>query len=181
MKKKVQQLDSSYLKKSPLWCLGRLLFPRLDVLFLCQHCFFCFENLLPHVYILPHPTFIDNNSICSHYFSLLGYQPVYIVFACKIGTSGSSAGILFTTSVSHFQVKWIPKRAIEENARYEGLMIRVFFLWLLHFNWPSFCMNGHRSLNNNVNIFLSLLEISTNICHFHCHIKLASSCHPMTD
>lgn len=44
-----------------------------------------------------------------------------LVFACKIGTSESSAGILFTTPVCFFQVKWIPERDSEEKARDEGL------------------------------------------------------------
>jgi len=44
-----------------------------------------------------------------------------------MGTSESSAGILCTSPVSHFQVKWSPKRDGEEKARYEGLMILGLF------------------------------------------------------
>lgn len=127
-KKKVQQVRSSCLKKVLLWRSEKILFAKLDVLFLCQH-YFSVLRASSHIhtfFLILHLQIIIPYAL--FFFPFCQTPSLYTAFACKIGTSDFSAGNLFTTSVSCFQVKWIPKRASEEKARYEGLMLLAGFL-----------------------------------------------------
>lgn len=104
---------------------------------------------------------------CLLFFSL-DSQPIYSL-CLQNRHFEYSAENLFTTSVSCFQVKWIPKRASEEKARYEGLMlVAVFCNCCISIGLSSIQMD----IDLRTAIFLFALEMSTKICYFHCYIKL---------
>ena len=142
---------------------------------------FRFKSLLPRTYILPHPTFIANNPICSHYFSLLRYQTTYSLCLQN----------------GHFWVlSWNPvyKPSLSFSSQVESKKRwwRKGQIWRADDPWPFFCncciLMGLPSVRMDTGLWTMMLVFSylyykwvQNICHFNCCIQLASSCHPTTD